>query len=110
MNMLLEELLGKPPDTAIIYEDNMGCIFLVKNQSIGQRTKHIDIRHHFVRDLYEEGRVEPRFVRTEVQYADGFTKSLPEAVFRRHMDVIRFENLECSRENDESSDGGRTDQ
>ena len=47
MNMLLEELLGEAPNTAIIYEDNQGCIFLVKNQSVGQRTKHISVRLFF---------------------------------------------------------------
>jgi hypothetical protein len=33
--------------TAIIYEDNLGAIFLTKNQQVSQRTKHIDIRQPF---------------------------------------------------------------
>ena len=39
---------------AIIYEDNTGAIFLVKNQQVGARTKHIDVRHHFIREHYEK--------------------------------------------------------
>jgi hypothetical protein len=41
---LVEELIGQKKP-AIIYEDNLGTIFLVKNQQVSSRTKHIDIRH-----------------------------------------------------------------
>jgi hypothetical protein len=40
------------------------------------RTKHIDVRHHFVREAYEEGKIEPRYIPTEEMVADVFTKSL----------------------------------
>jgi hypothetical protein len=43
MNMLLEDILNKKKTPAIIYEDNLGCIFLIKNQQISQRTRHIDM-------------------------------------------------------------------
>jgi hypothetical protein len=49
---LLEELTGqKKPE--INYEDNLGTGFLVKNQQVSSRTKHMDIRHHFMRDLQD---------------------------------------------------------
>jgi C4-type Zn-finger protein len=47
---LLRELIGKKT-TSIIYEDNLGAIYLVKNMKVSARTKHIDIRHHFMREL-----------------------------------------------------------
>jgi hypothetical protein len=50
---LVEELTGQRKP-AIIYEDNLGTIFLVKNQQVSVRTKHIDIRHHFMRDLQDK--------------------------------------------------------
>jgi hypothetical protein len=50
---LVKELTGGKKPT-IIYEDNLGTIFLVKNQHVSSRTKHIDIRHHFMRDLQEK--------------------------------------------------------
>jgi hypothetical protein len=50
---LVQELTGEKKP-AIIYEDNLGTIFLVKNQKVSSRTKHIDIRHHFMRDLQEK--------------------------------------------------------
>jgi hypothetical protein len=49
---LVEELTGKRK-LAIIYEDNLGTIFLVKNQQVSSRTNHIDIRYHYMRDLQD---------------------------------------------------------
>ena len=46
---LLWEILGEVT-MAIIYEDNLGAIYLTKNQQVSARTKHIDIRHHFLSD------------------------------------------------------------
>ncbi|GJV30538.1 hypothetical protein Tco_1386986 [Tanacetum coccineum] len=45
------------------------------------RSKHIDIRHHFIREQVEKGVVELYFVRTEYQLADIFTKALPKERF-----------------------------
>jgi len=47
MNQLLDELLHNDSST-IVYGDNQGALFLVKNWQVSQRTKHIDIRSHFV--------------------------------------------------------------
>nr|GEU99957.1 retrovirus-related Pol polyprotein from transposon TNT 1-94 [Tanacetum cinerariifolium] len=46
------------------------------------RTKHIDVRYHFIKDHVENGTIELYFVGTEYQLADLFTKSLPEARFK----------------------------
>jgi hypothetical protein len=57
---LVQELTGvKKP--AIIYVHNLGTIFLVKNQQVSSRTKHIDIRHHVMRDLQEKKDLDVRF-------------------------------------------------
>jgi len=47
MNQLLDELL-QDNSSALVYRDNQGALFLVKNWQVSQRTKHIDIRSHFV--------------------------------------------------------------
>jgi hypothetical protein len=108
-NMLLKELLNEEPKTAIIFEDNMGCIFLVKNQRVSSRTKHVDIKTHFVRDHYERGNVLPSFVRSESMMCDGMTKNQAEQLFRQHRNDIRLGNLSCRREDVRSTDGLRTD-
>ena len=97
-NALLEELLNVKPEPAIIMEDNMGCIFMIKNQRVGQRTKHIDTRASFTRQHYQQRKVMPIFTRTELMYADGMTKNLPKSSFAEHARVIRDGNLPCCRE------------
>jgi hypothetical protein len=57
---LVEELTGQKKP-AIIYEDNLGTIFLVKNQQVSSRTRHIDIRHHFMRYLQDKKEFDVRF-------------------------------------------------
>nr|GEX52926.1 reverse transcriptase domain-containing protein [Tanacetum cinerariifolium] len=46
------------------------------------RTKHIDVRYHFIKDRVEKGTIEIYFVGTEYQLTDLFTKSMPEARFK----------------------------
>jgi hypothetical protein len=64
---LVEELTGKRK-SAIIYEDNLGTIFLVKNQQVSSRTKHIDIIHHYMRDLQDNQVLDVRFKRSKNQF------------------------------------------
>jgi hypothetical protein len=60
--MLLDEGIQKPDEKRLmgkIYKDNLGAIYLVKNQHVGARTKHIDVRAHFIRELLFECAVYP---------------------------------------------------
>jgi len=60
-----------------IYEDNQGTIALAYSDGKTQaRTKHIDIRMHFIRDYISEGIIEVQWVPTDAQKADFFTKPL----------------------------------
>jgi hypothetical protein len=59
-----------------IYEDNQGCIAMTENPVMHQRTKHIDIRYHFVRERVESGDIKLEYVPTEEQLADLLTKPL----------------------------------
>ncbi|GJV95426.1 hypothetical protein Tco_1547003 [Tanacetum coccineum] len=59
-----------------LYCDNRSAIALCCNNIQHSRSKHIDIRHHFIKEQVENGVVELYFVRTEYQLADIFTKPL----------------------------------
>ena len=61
--------------------DNTSAINLSKNLIQHSRTKHIEIRHHFLRDNVQKGDVVIKFVSTENQLADIFTKPLSEEHF-----------------------------
>ncbi|GJS01118.1 retrovirus-related pol polyprotein from transposon TNT 1-94 [Tanacetum coccineum] len=64
-----------------LYCDNKSAITLCCNNVQHSRSKHIDIRHHFISEQVEKGVVELYFVRTEYQLADIFTKALPRERF-----------------------------
>ena len=57
--------------------DNQAAIFLMVNPAVKHRTKHIDIRHHYIREQYENKVVEPFHVAGIDNPADLFMKSLP---------------------------------
>ncbi|GKA81275.1 hypothetical protein Tco_0787967 [Tanacetum coccineum] len=64
-----------------LYCDNCSAISICCNNVHHSRSKHIDIRHHFIRDQVEKGVVELYFVMTDYQLADIFTKTLPKERF-----------------------------
>nr|GEY89393.1 copia protein [Tanacetum cinerariifolium] len=64
-----------------LYCDNRSAIALCCNNVQHSRSKHIDIRHHFIREKVERGMVELYFVSTDYQLADIFTKALPRQQF-----------------------------
>ena len=61
--------------------DNTSAIDIAKNPVHHSRTKHIDIRHHFLRDHVEKKNIKLTHCRTEDQIADIFTKELPRETF-----------------------------
>nr|GEW48345.1 hypothetical protein [Tanacetum cinerariifolium] len=65
-----------------IYCDSKSAIAISCNPVQHTRTKHIDVRYHFIKDHVEKGMIELYFVGTEYQLADLFMKSLPEARFK----------------------------
>jgi len=56
--------------------DNKAAIYNAKNQSINPRTKHMDIRLHYVRELVKENKIILKYVKSQYNLADGFTKYL----------------------------------
>ena len=61
--------------------DNMSTINISENPVQHSWTKHIEVRHHFIRDHVEKGDVFLEFVPTQTQLADIFTKPLNEEQF-----------------------------
>ena len=64
-----------------IFFDNTSTIHMIKNANQHSKTKHIDIRYHFLRDHYEKGDIDIDYVSTDFQLADIFTKPLDYARF-----------------------------
>nr|GEY37602.1 hypothetical protein [Tanacetum cinerariifolium] len=64
-----------------LYCDNRSAISLCRNNVQHSRSKHIDIRHHFIHEQVKKGMVELYFMTTDYQLADIFTKALPRERF-----------------------------
>jgi transposase InsO family protein len=83
--------LGSPPTAAtIVHADNQGSISLARNPVNHARTKHIDIRYHFIRERIESGEIDLRYVSTADQVADILTKALPKD---KHWKLMRLMGL-----------------
>nr|GEV53585.1 ribonuclease H-like domain-containing protein [Tanacetum cinerariifolium] len=78
---LLRELYTPLSSATLIYCDNVSVVYLSLNPVQHQRTKHIEIYIHFVRDLVAASQVRVFHVPSRYQYADIFTKGLPSAFF-----------------------------
>jgi hypothetical protein len=61
--------------------DNTSAISVAKNLVFHKKMRHIERRHHFLRDHVEKGDIEMRYIDTERQLADIFTKSLDSSQF-----------------------------
>lgn len=64
-----------------LYIDNQSTIRLIRNPEFHKRTKHIDIRFHFIREKVESNELTVLFVSSNFQLADIFTKALPKDRF-----------------------------
>lgn len=62
-------------------EDNQGAIHLLYNPSASQRTRHINVKYHFTRDLIKQHAIDVKYVPTDKQPADILTKYLNKASF-----------------------------
>ena len=84
----LEILKFPVPRPFPILSDNQAACALSNTPAISARSKHIDIRHHFIRDHVLDGSFSTTWIPTADMPADIFTKSLPLPTFTRHRDVL----------------------
>ncbi|GKD53057.1 retrovirus-related pol polyprotein from transposon TNT 1-94 [Tanacetum coccineum] len=76
-----------------LYCDNRSAIALYCNNVQHSQSKHIDIRHHFIREQVEKGMVELYFLMTDYQLADIFTKALPRERFEFLLSCLGIKSM-----------------
>jgi hypothetical protein len=81
LRQLLAELHSPLSRSTLVYCDNVSAVYLSTNPVQHQRTKHVEIDLHFVRDYVAAGAVRVLHVPTTSQFADIFTKGLPSSTF-----------------------------
>jgi hypothetical protein len=95
LNRILEDVRNKQEGAVMLKCDNRSTIVMCKNSVHHERSKHIDIKLHFIRELVANNSVELEYVSTTEQKADILTKTLPVTEFltmRRKIGVIKFES------------------
>jgi hypothetical protein len=80
---LLTEIQITHPSIACLWCDNIGAKYLSANPVFHARTKHIEIDFRFVRERVAQKLLDIRYIHTDDQLADGFTKPLPVAKMKR---------------------------
>ena len=73
--------------------DNQSAIAIAKNPQFHDRTKHIEVRHHFLRHKVEEEEMELEYIPMNEQVADALTKGLNR---EKHMRFMKEMGLGCS--------------
>lgn len=81
------------PGPVILYVDNKSAVDLAQNPVFHGRSKHIDLRYHFIRDCVEKGLIIIRHVGTNEQRADIMTKAMAAAKFERMRDLLGVKRL-----------------
>ena len=84
LRQLLKDLKIEQKQPTTIFEDNQGCIAMTKNNVYHSRTKHIDIKYHFIRTEVENHKVTFVYKQTADMIADIFTKPLEKQAFVKH--------------------------
>jgi hypothetical protein len=102
---LLAEIGFSLPQSIVIQGDNQGCIALTKNPTYHSRTKHIDIRHHFIREKVELGEVELQYCQTEEMVADVLTKALSRDKHEKHTSSLGLQHSKVSQSGSVESSG-----
>jgi hypothetical protein len=84
-NMRIIESMGLKVRKPMILEiDNKGAVDLTHNWSVGGRTRHVEVRQYFLRDLKEEDVIVAKWISGDSNSSDLFTKNLPGPLFEKH--------------------------
>lgn len=92
LGQMLSEILNYDLFPINVYEDNQSCIKMASTMET-KRTKHIDVRHHFIREYVEQEKIILHYIPTEEQQADILTKALPNPkfkVFRNNLNIVEM--------------------
>ena len=94
LQQLLQELHHPLKTASLVYCDNVSAVYLSTNPVQHQRTKHVEIDLHFVRERVALGAVRVLHVPTTSQYANVFTKGLPSSVFTEFRSSLNVRSID----------------
>ena len=92
LRMMMNELHLTERSPTKIYADNASAVKLCNNPEFHQRTKHIDVRHHYIREKVQENEITMCPIPTASNTADIFTKPLARIKFCKHRAALRVQD------------------
>ena len=94
---MLLGLFNAEIDATDILCDNQSCIKMTENPVFHDKSKHIEIKYHFVWDIVQKEAVNLKYVPTEEQVADVLTKPLARVKFEYFQDKLGLVRKDLSR-------------
>ena len=85
--------LGLTQKVLTVFYDSQSVIHLTKNNRYHDKTKHINIKHHFIRDVVVVGEIMVEKIDTSENPADMLTKPLPVTKFKHCLDLVGLYNI-----------------
>jgi hypothetical protein len=82
MARLLGELLGREPEVVKLKVDSKSALALARNHVYHERSKHIDLRYHFIQNCLDDKTVSATYINTADQLANILTKALGRVKFQ----------------------------
>ena len=79
----------------VVYSDSEATIAYTKDPKYHRKTKHIDTRFNYVKDLTTQNELNIVYISTHEMLANPFTKSIPKDVFKKYMESIRLRKILC---------------
>ena len=82
--------LGMPQNEVVMCGDNLSSMQIIRNPISHHRSKHIDVRYHFIRDHYKNGNLDLKYIKSEDLCSDFMTKGVDKV---KHFKCIKAINL-----------------
>lgn len=93
LRAFVKEINGGEEKPLTIMADNQSAIALAKDNKFHSRTKHIDLRYHFIREAVDEGKIRMEYVPSAENVADIFTKALAKPKFTQFVEMLGLGEL-----------------
>ena len=81
LQKLLARLFDLELEATCIWSDNQSCVKLLENPVFHDKSKHIEIRYHYIRDMVQRGAVKLQYIATDEKIDDMLTKPLSKVKF-----------------------------